>query len=388
MNGLSWAYAFRNLKARRLTSLLTIAGMALVTFVFAAVLMMAEGLQHTLGITGARSNVVLLRRGAETEVQSAVSSEEINHVAVLPGLATDATGQPLLSREVLVLVNLPRKRSGELANVVVRGTSNNGLALRRTVGICEGRLFRPGTSEVVVGSAVARGHAGMQIGSQLHFGQRDWRVVGVFNGGNSGFDSEIWGDGQQMLQAFHRQSYSSVVAHLQDAASFERLRHALSEDPRLQLSLQRESEFYAAQSRQLANFIGILGKTITVVFSVGAVLGAMITMYASVANRTREIGTLRALGFTRKAIVASFLQEAVVLGTCAGLMGLFAAAWLQLLEISTTNIQTFSEVVFRMQLTPAIAFDVLFFAIAMGILGGVLPAMRAAKLEIVEALRT
>lgn len=386
--GLSIAYVARNLVARKLTTLLTAGGMALVVFVFATVLMMAEGLRHTLGGTGEYNNLVIIRQGSQTEVQSTVEREQAGLLAALPGLATDADGQPKLSGEVLVLVNLPRKGSGGLANVVVRGTTAQGLALRPQVRIAAGRQYRPGSSEITIGSGLARGKVGLRIGDAVAFGMRSWTIVGVFDAGGSGFDSEMWGDSEQMMQAFRRQAYSSIIVGLRDSASYAAFSAALAQRPQLKLDVKRERLFYADQSEKLADFISILGQTISIVFSLGAVIGAMITMYASVANRTREIGTLRALGFRRGNIVMAFLQEAMLLGLVAGAAGLAAAAFMQLVEISTTNVQTFSEVVFRLILTPGIAVEVVLFSVFMGVLGGVLPALRASRLEIVDALRS
>jgi len=390
--GLSISYVARNLIARKLTTLLTAGGMALVVFVFATVLMMAEGLRHTLGGTGEYNNLVIIRQGSQTEVQSTVDRDQAATLEALPGLATDSHGQALASGEVLVLVNMPRKSSrgaaAGLANVVVRGTTPQGLALRPQARIVAGRQFQPGSSEIIVGSGLAKGKIRLGIGDSVSFGMRSWTVVGLFDAGGSGFDSEIWGDSEQMMQAFRRQSFSSLIVGLRDAGSYETFSAALAEHPQLKLDIKRERLFYADQSEKLADFISILGETITIVFSVGAIIGAMITMYASVANRTREIGTLRALGFRRGNIVSAFLQEAMLLGFFAGVGGLVAAAFMQLVEISTTNVQTFSEVVFRLILTPGIALQVLLFSMFMGVLGGVLPAVRASRLEIVDALRS
>jgi len=388
MKGLSLAYVARNLLARKFTTCLTVAGMGLVVFVFATVLMMAAGLRHTLGGTGSASNVLVIRQGSQTEVQSTIDHDEANIIAAMPGIATDAQGQPLASREVLVLVNLPKKGSARLSNVIVRGTTDDGISMRHKIKLIAGRQFRPGTSEIIVGAGVARGHTGTQIGDTLHFGLRDWTVVGIFDAGGSGFDAEIWGDSEQMMQAFHRVTFSSEVLHLRDNASYDIFTKALATDPRLQVEAKRESDFYADQSKQLATFISVLGQAITLIFSIGAIIGAMITMYASVANRTREIGTLRALGFQRQNIVNAFLAEAMLLGLSAGVLGLIGASFMQLLEISTTNMQTFSEVIFTLIMTPAIAVEVLLFSLIMGVLGGFLPALRASRLEIVEALRS
>ena len=387
-SGLSLSYVARNLYARKLTTALTAAGMALVVFVFATVLMMAEGLRHTLGGTGSDSNVVIIRQGSQTEVQSTITREQANMVESLPGLATSPEGRARISREVLVLVNMPRKGSGGLANVVVRGTTDNGLLMRPQARIVSGRPFRPGSSEIIVGSAMARGDVGLRIGDSIAFGMRSWNVVGIFDAGSSGFDSEIWGDSEQMMQAFRRQAFSSLVVGLREEGSYQGFAEALMRQPQIKADVKRERQFYADQSEKMANFISILGKTITIIFSVGAIIGAMITMYASVANRTREIGTLRALGFRRGNIVMAFIQEAALLGFVAGVTGLFAASFMQMLEISTTNVQTFSEVVFRLVMTPSIAVQVLVFSMFMGVLGGVLPALQASRLEIVDALRS
>ncbi|WP_410210561.1 ABC transporter permease [Aquirhabdus sp.] len=386
--GLSFSYVARNLVVRKLTTILTASGMALVVFVFAAVLMTSAGLRQTLSGTGSYDNVMIIRQGSQTEVQSTISREQANILSSLPGLSSDGVGNPILSPEVLVLVNMPRKDGGGLANIVVRGTSENGLHMRPQIHIQSGRQFRPGSSEVIIGKGLTRGKLGLRLGDTMSFGLREWRIVGVFDAGASGFDSEVWGDGEQMMQAFRRQSYSSVVVNLRDRASYDVFAEAVKQQPRLNVDIRRESLFYADQSEKMTNFIDILGNTITIIFSVGAVIGAMITMYSSVANRTREIGTLRALGFQRSNIVSAFLQEAMLLGFIAGVFGLIGASFMQLVEISTTNIQTFSEVVFKLILTPAIVLQVMLFSLFMGVLGGVLPAIRASRLEIVDALRT
>jgi putative ABC transport system permease protein len=239
----------------------------------------------------------------------------------------------------------------------------------------------------MVGAALARGNIGLKIGDRIEFGLRKWSVVGVFAAGNSGFDSEIWGDSNQMMQAFRRQAFSSLVVGLRDSDTYEQFSEALAQRSRLGVEAKRETKFYADQSEGMARFISVLGQTISVIFSIGAIIGATITMYASVASRTREIGTMRALGFRRSNIMVSFLQEALLLGFFAGIVGLGAAASLQSMEVSTTNIQTLSEVIFRLTLTPMIAVQVLLFSVFMGALGGLLPANRASRLEIVDALR-
>jgi ABC-type antimicrobial peptide transport system permease subunit len=287
-----------------------------------------------------------------------------------------------------VLVNLIKRDTGRPTNVMVRGVGAGGPALRPQVKIIEGRMFRPGASEIVAGLNAAERFKGAGIGEVLWFGQREWRVVGVFDAGKSGFDSEIWGDADQLMQAFRRPVYSAVLVKLSDSGRFDEFKSAVEGDQRLTVEAKRETVFYADQSEVLANFIKYLGLTLSIIFSIGAVIGAMITMYASVASRTAEIGTLRALGFRRRSVLAAFLLEAALLGLAGGCAGLFFASFMQLFTISTMNWQSFSELAFSFTLTPAIAVKTLVFALAMGIFGGFLPAIRASRLNIVDALRS
>ena len=382
-----FTYIVRNVVARKLTTALTAAGMALVVYVFATVLMLAAGLEATLVATGQDDNVVVIRRGSQTEVQSGIDRAQAAVVETLPDIARGEDGLPLISKEPVVLINLPKRASGKPSNVVIRGVTPAGLTLRPQVHIVEGRMFRPGTSEVVAGGSIASGFRGASLGETLRFGSRDWTVVGVFDAGRSGFDSEIWGDAEQMLQAFRRVGFSALLFRLADAERFDAVKQILESDPRLTLEAKRETRFYADQSETLSKFITYLGTSISVIFSIGAIIGAMITMYASVANRTGEIGTLRALGFSRTSVLTAFLVESLLLGLLGGIVGLACAAFMQTLSISTTNFQTFAEVAFRFVLTPGIVTAALFFALAMGFVGGFLPAARAARLKIVDALR-
>lgn len=382
-----FSYTLRNLAARKWTTLLTTGGMALVVFVFSTVLMLEEGLRRTLVDTGSADNVVVIRRSSQTEVQSAIDRAQAALLESQPGVAFGADGGRLASRETVVLVNLAKRDSGRPTNVLVRGVGPQGVALRPQVRIVEGRMFRPGSAEIVAGRSAAERFRGAGPGETLSFGQREWRVVGVFDAGRSGFDSEIWGDADQLMQAFRRPIYSAVVVRLADTAAFAAYKRAVESDPRLTVEAKRETVFYADQSEVLASFIKYLGLTLSVIFSVGAVIGAMITMYASVASRTAEIGTLRALGFRRRSVLAAFLAEAALLGLAGGLAGLGFASCMQFFSISTMNWQSFSELAFSFTLTPAIAAQTLAFALGMGIAGGFLPAVRAARLDIVDALR-
>jgi ABC-type antimicrobial peptide transport system permease subunit len=385
--GLPFAYIARNIGRRRLTTALTAAGMALVVYVFATVLMLAAGLEATLVTTGQPDNVVVIRRAAQTEVQSGVDRTQAGVVESLPDIAVGGDGQRLVSKEVVVLINLPKRESGNPSNVVIRGVMPVGVDLRPQVKLVEGRMFRPGTAEVIAGRSIASRFQGAGLGETLRFASADWTVVGIFDAGRTGFDSEIWGDSEQMMQAFRRLAFSALVFRLADWERFDAVKRQIESDPRLTLEAKRETRFYADQSEMLSKFISYLGTTISVIFSIGAVIGAMITMYASVASRTAEIGTLRALGFSRTASLVAFLVEALLLGAFGGIVGLVAASFMQALAISTTNFQTFAELAFSFTLTPGIVAASLGFALGMGFVGGFLPAARAARLRIVDALR-
>ncbi|MDC8785714.1 ABC transporter permease [Roseateles koreensis] len=387
MKAIPLSYIARNLWVRRVTTLLTAGGMALVVYVFATVLMMSEGIRATLVATGQPDNVIALRKGAGAEINSGIDRTQAAILESLPGLATDADGHPLITKEPVVLNNLPKRGSGKPSNVTVRGTRLSGLLMRPQVRMVEGRMFRPGTSEIITGHAVATGFQGARLGETLHFAGRDWRVVGVFDAGRSGFDSEIWGDAEQMLQAFRRGAFSSVVFRLADPLQFETIKAQIEADPRMTVELKPEIQFYAEQSEALAKFISILGTALSIIFSIGAIVGAMITMFAAVASRTGEIGTLRALGFRRSAVLLAFLLESLLLSLVGGLIGLAAASLMQTVNVSTTNFQTFSELAFQFKLTPAIMGQTMAFALFMGFAGGFIPAWGAARMKIVDCLR-
>lgn len=383
-----YSYSLRNLWTRRLTTVLTAAGMAMVVFVFAAMQMLAAGLRATLVETGSYDNAVLIRKSSQTEVQSSVAREAAAIVESQPEVAVGAGGERLVAKELMVLISLVQRRGERPANVTIRGIGPASLALRPQVRITAGRLPRPGSAEIAAGSSIARRFRGAGVGERLRFAQREWAVVGVFDAGGTGFDSEIWGDVDQLMQAFNRSVYSSVLLRLSDPSRFEELKRRLEGDPRLALEAKRERRFYGDQSEAMATFLRVFGSVLAAIFSFGAVIGAMITMYAAVANRVPEIGTLRALGFQRGSILAAFLLESAFLGLLGGVCGLLGAAFLQFATVSTMNWQTFSELAFRFDLTAAIAGKSLAFAVGMGLAGGALPALRAARLAIVDALRT
>ena len=381
-------YSFRNLWTRRLTTVLTASGMALVVFVFAATLMLAEGLEKTLVDTGSYDNAVVIRKSANSEVQSGVERPQASIVESLPEVAIGTDGQRLVAKELVVLINLPKRGSSNPSNVVIRGVAPVSYVLRPQVKLVDGRMPRAGSAEVIAGKSIADRFKGGGLGETVRFGMRNWQVVGIFDAGNSGFSSEIWGDVDQLMQAFRRPVYSSVIFKLRDPARFDPVKAQIESDPRLTLEAKREVRFYADQSEAMAKFLRILGITLTIIFSLGAIIGAMITMYAAVANRVTEIGTLRALGFGKRSILAAFILESLFLGLVGGVIGIVSASLMQLITISTMNWQTFAELAFSFTLTFDIIWKSLLFSVFMGLVGGVLPSFRAARLNIVDALRS
>jgi ABC-type antimicrobial peptide transport system permease subunit len=381
-------YTLRNFRNRRLTTAITVLGIALVVFVFAAVLMMAYGIQKTLVATGSDENVIVARKSSQGEISSIIDGDTRNVILSLPQIAKSPDGKPIASGEPVVIINLA-KVGGGLSNVTVRGVSPMAFQLRAQVKLIEGRTFNEGAREIIVGSSIARRFQGASIGDKVRFAGDDWTIVGRFDAGGSGFDSEMWGDATQLLLAFNRvNSVSTLTLRLERPEQFENFKRAFESERRLQqFEPERERRFFEKQSETMALFIYRLGIFVTVIFSAGATIGAMITMYAAVANRTVEVGTLRALGFRRRSVMAAFLAESLALSLFGGLAGLVLASVLQFFRISTLNFGSFSELEFSFALSPTIVVISLLFAITMGLLGGFLPAARAARLNIVNALR-
>jgi putative ABC transport system permease protein len=317
-------YTLRNFKTRRLTTSITVIGIALVVFVFAAVLMMAYGIQKTLVATGAPDNVLVARKAANGEISSILVQNDYNTVLTLPYIAKTSDGKPIVSGEVVVVINL-EKKTGGLSNVTVRGVSPQAFILRPQIKIIEGRTFTPGAREVIVGASIGKNFGGVALGGKIRFGGDDWIIVGRYDAGGSGFDSELWGDADQLMDAFNRRGgYSTMTFKLERPVAFSAFKAAFERDNRLQqFEPKIEQRFFEEQSEMMATFIRILGIFITVIFSLGATIGAMITMYAAVANRTVEIGTLRALGFRRRSVLAVFLIESLTISLIGGLFGLF-----------------------------------------------------------------
>jgi putative ABC transport system permease protein len=308
-------------------------------------------------------------------------------IGAQPEVALDREGRRLVADEAIVLINLPKRASGNPANVIIRGVQPVSPELRREVRLSAGRFLNPGSNEIVAGAQIARRFQGAGLGETLRFAMRQWRVVGILEAGNTGFSSELWGDVETLLAAFRRTAFSSVILRLRDPAAFDDLKARLEADPRLPVQVLREVEFYENQSRRLATFIRLLGLVLTGIFGLGAILGAMVTMYAQVGARIAEIGTLRALGFKRHHILAAFLVESMFLGFLGWLLGLVPAAFLNFMTLSTINWSSFAEITFKFALTPGIVVKSLLFGVGMGLVGGLLPSLKAARLPLLEALR-
>jgi ABC-type antimicrobial peptide transport system permease subunit len=381
-------YSYRNLLVRRLTTLLTAGGMGLVIFVFATVLMLARGFEQTLITSGSVENAVFIRRSSETEVQSIVERKDAAILESLSQVAVDSELRRLAAREIVVLISLPGKETGTPSNIQVRGATHGiSLELRSQIKIIAGREFNAGSSEILIGRNIAKKFKVPGLGGTINFGGRTWTVSGIMDSGGAAFDSEIWGDVDTLMGAFKRPVYSSVIIRMRDPAGLPLLKETVIKDPRLVEEAKREDEYYAAQSELMARFIRLLGISLTLIFSLGAVTGSMITMYAAVSARTSEIGTLRALGFRRTFILLAFLVESVFLSLLGAALGLAGASFMDRLTFSTMNWTTFSELTFRFMLSREIAADSVIFAVVMGVLGGALPSLSAARMNIVAALR-
>lgn len=383
------SYTWRSLWARRLTTILTLSGISLVVFVFAAVLMLAHGLDVTLVDSGSDDNAIALRRSANAELMSQIDRDAGNIIMSQPEVSVLSDGKPLASKEVYVVINLLRKVSSDMSNVSVRGISPAAMQLRPQVRLTAGRMFTFGTNEIIVGSNIARRFQGCDIGQRIGFGGEQWTIVGRFDAEGSAFDSEIWGDVDRLMPAFGRPVFSSLTVRLKDPAQFDAFKQRIENDPRTQyIELKRERAYYHEQSKLMSDVIKLLGLVVTIFFSVGATIGAMITMYASVANRTVEIGTLRSLGFRRRNVLAAFLVESILLSLIGGGVGIALASFMSFIRISTVNFGTFSELGFGFSMSAGVITSSLIFAVVMGIIGGFLPSVRAARLNIVNALRS
>lgn len=385
--GLPLSYNLRNLAVRRTSNLMAALGIALVVMVMVWVLALAQGFQRTLVGTGRADRALLMRGGATSEVQSFLSREAADIVRVMPEIAAGPDGRPLASAELVVIVSLPKRSDGSPANCSVRGVSSQAFEMRPELRVTAGRRPGAGLGEIMIGTQLANRLANTEVGGKLHFGGQDWDVVGQFEAAGSGFESEIWGDVDTMVPAFERTGYQSMTLQLHAPGDLQALEQRITADPRLSLKVQSELAYYEAQSGQVTAFLRFTGMLIAGLMSLGAVAGALNTMFAAVNSRTREIGTLLALGFSRFSVMAAFLVESVLLALVGGLIGCALGLLVNGVSTGTTNWNSFSELAFTFRVTPDVLATGMVFAVLMGAVGGLLPAWRAARKRIAESLR-
>jgi putative ABC transport system permease protein len=381
-------YNFRSVKARWTSAIVAVLGIAGTVGVFIAMLSLARGFRATLVSSGSYDNALVLRAGSTSEMTGAVPLESSKILQDAPGVAR-MVGGPLITTEAVLVAPIPMVATGTDANVQVRGVSPNVLAIRNNVKIAEGRMFQPGLSEVIVGKNATKSYKNLGLEDTLSMGDTQWKVVGVFDAGGSAFDSEVWCDAHLLNGAFKRpeDSYQSVTVHLASANSFEQFKDFVTADPRLNVDVTREIDYYSKQSTRMTQLITILGGLVAAVMAIGAIFGALNTMYSAVAERGREIATMRALGFGAAAVVFSFLIEALLISFVGGALGAVVVLPLNGLTTGAMNWQTFSHMEFAFQITPILLLSGLIFALVMGVLGGLPPAVRAAQRPVATALR-
>ncbi len=381
-------YNARSVLQRPVSTAFTALGIALVVAVFIGMLALGNGLRAALSRTGSDRNVLVLRRGADSELASGIARDAVSILAASPHVATGPDGRPLLSPEVYVLIPLPRPSdTTAVANVVVRGISEQAWTVRTNVQLIAGARPQSGRSEVCVGRKLLGRFDHLGIGATLRFAGRDWNVVCHFSAGGSAFESEIWGENEQFMPVFRGQVFQSVTFRLRDPTSFDEAKRALESDQRLTVDAHRESTFYAEQVGILGIMLRVLAFGITGIMAVGAIFGAVNTMYAAVASRTPEIAVLLTLGFHPRSVLASFLVESVLIAGVGGVVGALLALPINGIVTSTTNWSSFSEIAFSFRVTPGLLLSGVVFAIVMGVLGGFFPARRAANLPVIQALR-
>jgi putative ABC transport system permease protein len=382
-------YNFRSVRARWTSAIVAVLGIAGTVGVFVAMLSLAKGFRATLVSSGSPDNALIVRGGATSEMTSGVALDSVKIIQDAPGIARGPNG-PLLTAEAVLMAPIPLRSTGTDANVEVRGVSPNVLEIRKGVRIVDGRMFSPGHAEVIVGKNANTTYSGLTLGNTIGLGTMQWKVVGVFDAGGSSFDSEVWGDPHLLTAAYNRPDtfFQSVTARLTSPEALTQLKDALSSDPRLNVDVSREIDYYDKQSTRMTTLITRLGGFVALVMAIGAVFGALNTMYSAVADRGREIATMRALGFGGPSVIVSFLIEALFISLVGGVLGCVAVLRLNGVTTSTINFQTFSNLAFAFKITPALLVWGVIFALVMGVLGGVFPAVRAARLPVATALRS
>lgn len=383
-----FSYNLRSVLGRPWSTLATAIGIGLVVAILVLALALASGFQQSLVATGSPANVLVTRKGADSELTSGIGRDGVAILKAQTDVAIGPDGRPLASADMVVLINQPRLGGTGSSNVTIRGVDQEGLLLRDQVKVVAGRAPAPGTAELMVGRRIAGRFEGFGLGDEVQLGQRRFAVVGHFAAAGSAFESEVWGDVAVLSPLLRDGGFSSVTMRLTDPARFAGLKKALEGDPRLGVQVQRESEYYANQSQGLATTIRIAGIFIVLIMAVGAVFAAMNTMFASIGARTREIATLLTLGFNPFAVLASFVVESTLVALVGGVVGCLLALPVNGVATSTTNFATFSEVAFAFRITPPILLGGLLFALVLGVVGGILPAWKASRLPLAAAMRS
>jgi putative ABC transport system permease protein len=381
------SYNFRNLKLRKGLTIMTALGIALTVTTAIFLMALLAGLNHAFVSSGNPLNILVLRKGSEAELSGGFDASLFPTLTTLPGVAKDSHGQPMASGEWVVVIVLPRKDGTGEVNVTVRGMMPDGLELRPSVKLVEGRWFQTGQREVVVSNSIRQRFSHANVGDTIEFGKGPWKVVGIFDAGGSAYESEVWGDVNQMASDFDRQGgYSSAYLRATDPIAADALKNRVSDDQRLKLEGVLETDYYAKQTSSGAP-IKIIGTVVAFIMAIGSIFAAMNTMYAAVAYRGREIATLRIIGFSRPAILTSFVLESLMLALLGALVGILLMLPFNGMQTGTSNQVTFSEVVFALRITPMVAGLAVAFALVMGLFGGLFPAWHAARQNILNALR-
>ena len=383
-----FAYNLRSVLNRPMSTATTALGIGLTVAIYVGALALAAGFRASLVSTGSPENVLLLRKGADSEISSGISLEHANIIKAHPAVAVGPDGRPRASAEMVIVVNKPRLGQTGSSNIMLRGVDPAAADLRGGLQIVAGRMFTPGTDEVIVARRIAGRFANCGVGDKLRFEQRDFTVVGQFTASGSAFESEIWGDANVLMPALNRTGYyQTLVFRMKDPAQFDQVKKEFESDPRLQVEVKHERDFYAAQSEMFTTLITVVGTFITVIMAIGALFGAANTMYATVGARTREIATLLVLGFGPFSVMLSFLLESVILAFIGGVVGCILSLPMNGITSSTTNFQSFSEMAFQFQITPAILLQALVFSVLLGLIGGFFPALKAARQSLSRSLR-
>ncbi|MGB7466946.1 MAG: ABC transporter permease [Candidatus Acidiferrum sp.] len=381
-------YNVRSVRARWTSTIVAVLGIAGTVGVFVAMLSLARGFKATLVASGSADNALVMRAGSSSEMMGGITLDSIKVIQDAPGIARGSNG-PLITQDVVGVMPIPLISTGTDANVQIRGVSPNVLEIRKFVKMSQGRMFNPGMSEIVVGKNASKTYSGLTVGNKIDMAGGHWEVVGVFDANGSAFDSEIWTDSRVLNDILKRPSniFQSATVHLESPSSFQALKDSLTSDPRLNVDVTREIDYYAKQSTTMTTLITVLGGLVAAIMAIGAVFGALNTMYSAVAERGREIATMRALGFNAYSVVFSFLVEALLISFIGGVIGCLVVLPLNGLTTSTMNFQTFSNLAFAFKITPELLVKGVIFALVMGVVGGLLPAVRAASLPVATALR-